>query len=165
MKEISAKNTILAFHETFCRYGIPESIKSDNGPQFMSESLQSFCTEFGIELRKTTPYWPQANGEVERANRSLKKRLQISQESCKVDWKWDLRMYLLMYNSTPHSTTGVAPSASMFGRVLRDKLPTFPTGLKKSIEEIRRIRGQKKESLSKCTEGRRCGGRKKNDKR
>ncbi|XP_055527914.1 uncharacterized protein K02A2.6-like [Wyeomyia smithii] len=144
MKEISAKNTILAFHETFCRYGIPESTKSDNGPQFISESLQSFCTEFGIELRKTTPYWPQANGEVERANRSLKKRLQISQESCKVDWKWDLRMYLLMYNSTPHSTTGVAPSALMFGRVLRDKLPAFPTGLKKSIEEIQDEDRQKK---------------------
>ncbi|XP_055623628.1 uncharacterized protein K02A2.6-like [Toxorhynchites rutilus septentrionalis] len=87
MKEISARNTILALHETFCRYGIPESIKSDNGPQFISEPLQNFCKEFGIELRKTTPYWPQANGEVECDNRSLKKRLQISQESTKMDWK------------------------------------------------------------------------------
>ncbi|XP_062539002.1 uncharacterized protein K02A2.6-like [Armigeres subalbatus] len=146
MKEISARNTIQALHETFCRYGIPQSIKTDNGPQFISESLQSFCTEFGIELRKTTPYWPQANGEVERANRSLKKRLQISQESTTVDWKWDLRMYLLMYNSTPHSTTGVAPSALMFGRVLRDKLPAFPVEVaRKSIEEIQDTDREKKQ--------------------
>lgn len=144
MREISAKNTIQALHETFCRYGIPESIRSDNGPQFVSESLQSFCKEFGIELRKTTPYWPQANGEVERANRSLKKRLQISQESSKVDWRWDLRMYLLMYNSTPHSTTGVAPSALMFGRVLRDKLPAFPMNPAKTIEEIQDTDREKK---------------------
>lgn len=126
MKEITAKLTVEALHQTFCRYGIPESIRCDNGPQFVSEALQEFCKEHGVELRKTTPYWPQANGEVERANRDLKKRLQISQESSQVDWKWDLRMYLLMYNSTPHSTTGVAPSALMFGRVLRDKLPTLP---------------------------------------
>lgn len=30
-----------------------------------------------------------------------------------------------MYNSTPHSTTGIAPSSLMFGRILRDKLPDF----------------------------------------
>lgn len=135
MKEISAKSTITALHETFCRYGIPETMKSDNGPQFVSEALQEFCREYGIEHRKTTPYWPQANGEVERANRALKKRLQISQTS-RSDWKWDLRMYLLMYNSTPHSTTGVAPSALMFGRVLRDKLPGFPSVGMKPIEEV-----------------------------
>ncbi|XP_055522692.1 uncharacterized protein LOC129716873 [Wyeomyia smithii] len=100
-------------------------MRTDNGPQFVSELLNKFCTEHGIKLVQTTPYWPQANGEVERANRALKKRLQISQESTDADWRWDLRTYLLLYNSTPHSTTGVAPSALMFGRVLRDKLPSI----------------------------------------
>ncbi|XP_062539263.1 uncharacterized protein K02A2.6-like [Armigeres subalbatus] len=137
MKETTATLTIQALHETFCRYGIPESLKSDNGPQFVSEALTQFCKGFGIHLRKSTPYWPQANGEVERANRALKKRLQISQENPKSDWKWDLRMYLLMYNSTPHSTTGVAPSALMFGRVLRDKLPSLPGIRLKAPEEAR----------------------------
>ncbi|XP_062538797.1 uncharacterized protein K02A2.6-like [Armigeres subalbatus] len=136
MREITAKLTIQALHETFCRYGIPESMKTDNGPQFVSEALSKFGTEFGIELIKTSPYWPQANGEVERANRALKKRLQISQETPNSDWKWDLRMYLLMYNSTPHSTTGVAPSALMFGRVLRDKLPTMPSAGNILTEEV-----------------------------
>ncbi|XP_055527961.1 uncharacterized protein K02A2.6-like [Wyeomyia smithii] len=125
MREITAKLTVQALHETFCRYGIPETMRTDNGPQFVSELLNKFCTEHGIKLVRTTPYWPQANGEVERANRALKKRLQISQESTDADWRWDLRTYLLLYNSTPHSTTGVAPSALMFGRVLRDKLPSI----------------------------------------
>lgn len=136
MRETTAKLTVQALHETFCRYGIPESMRTDNGPQFVSEALNKFCLEFGIELVKTSPYWPQANGEVERANRSLKKRLQISQETPHSDWKWDLRMYLLMYNSTPHSTTGVAPSALMFGRVLRDKLPSIPSFENKLTEEV-----------------------------
>lgn len=46
MKEISAKSTILALHETFCRYGIPVTMKSDNGPQFVSEAVQDFCREY-----------------------------------------------------------------------------------------------------------------------
>lgn len=155
MKEITAKLTVQALHECFCRYGIPESIKSDNGPQFTSDVLQEFCKEYGIELRKTTPYWPQANGEVERANRALKKRLQISQETAGADWKWDLRMYILMYNSTPHSTTGVAPSLLMFGRVLRDKLPAVPlTGLK-LVEDVQDRDREKKEKEAEYADIRR----------
>lgn len=136
MKEITAKLTVQAMHETFCRYGIPETLRTDNGPQFVSDALNGFCEEHGIQLLRTTPYWPQANGEVERANRALKKRLQISQETENSDWRWDLRTYLLLYNSTPHSTTGVAPSALMFGRVLRDKLPSISVAARRDIEEV-----------------------------
>lgn len=125
MKQITAKLTIQALHETFCRFGIPETMKSDNGPQFISEELTNYCREYGIQLRRTTPYWPQANGEVERANKTILKSLKISQESSTSNWIWELRTFLLMYNSTPHATTGAAPSFLMFGRILRDKLPSI----------------------------------------
>ncbi|XP_062556732.1 uncharacterized protein K02A2.6-like [Armigeres subalbatus] len=85
MKQITAALTVKAFHETFCRFGMPETLKTDNGPQFISEELGKFCKQFGIELRKTTPYWPQANGEVERVNGMLAKHLKISQAE-DTDW-------------------------------------------------------------------------------
>lgn len=138
MKQITAKRTIQALHESFCRFGVPETIKADNGPQFISDELAAYCREYGIQLRKTTPYWPQANGEVERANKTILKHLKISQESGSVDWVWDLRSFLLMYNSTPHATTGEAPSSLMFGRVLRDKLPSMDhRRFRMNAEEIR----------------------------
>lgn len=96
MKQITAKRTVQVLHETFCRFGVPESIKSDNGPQFVSGELSSYCREYGIELRHTTPYWPQANGEVERANKTILKHLKISQDSNSQDWIWDLRTFLSM---------------------------------------------------------------------
>lgn len=136
MKQITATLTVRALHETFCRFGMPESLKTDNGPQFISGELQQFCKQFGIEHRRTTPYWPQANGEVERINRSIGKRLKISQETEGADWQWDLRMFVLMHNSTPHSTTGVAPSSLMFGRILRDKLPGLMEKKSDTLEEI-----------------------------
>lgn len=136
MKQITANLTIRALHETFCRFGMPEFLRTDNGPQFISTELQQFCEQFGIQHEKTTPYWPQANGEVERINRSIGKRLKISQETEGSDWKWDLRMFILMHNSTPHSTTGVAPSSLMFGRILKDKLPGLLVKNKKIIEEV-----------------------------
>lgn len=136
MKQITANLTVKALHETFCRFGMPESIKTDNGPQFISIELQDFCKHFGIEHRRTTPYWPQANGEVERINRSIGKRLKISQETTGADWQWDLRTFVLMHNSTPHSTTGVAPSILMFGRQLKDKLPGLLLKGSNILEEI-----------------------------
>lgn len=138
MRQTTAKRTVEALHETFCRFGFPETIKSDNGPQFISEDIKRYCEEYGIVLLKTTPYWPQANGEVERANKTILKHLQISQESDSADWIWDLRSFLLMYNSTPHSTTVVAPSSLMFGRLLRDKLPVYSgSSSGTDVEEIR----------------------------
>lgn len=137
MRQTTAKRTVDALHETFCRFGMPETIRSDNGPQFISEEMKSFCEQYGIKLLKTTPYWPQANGEVERANRAILKRLKISQLSQKSDWIWDLRSFLLMYNSTPHTTTGISPSSLMFGRILRDKIPVFAEKGRVEDEEIR----------------------------
>lgn len=137
MKQITAATTVRALHGVFCRFGMPESLKTDNGPQFISKEFSEFCEQFGIEHRRTTPYWPQANGEVERINRTIGKRLKISQETEGSDWQWDLRMFILMQNSTPHSTTGVAPSTLMFGRLLRDKLPGLMTTTKMILEEIR----------------------------
>lgn len=144
MKQTTASLTVRALHETFCRFGFPESLKTDNGPQFISSEFQQFCSQFGIEHRKTTPYWPQANGEVERMNRTIVKRLKISQETDGSDWQWDLRMFALMQNSTPHSTTGVAPSILMFGRVLKDKIPGMIIKGNKILEEIRDRDAEKK---------------------
>lgn len=140
MRTITARLTIEALHETFSRFGVPESIRSDNGPQFISNEFKSYCEEYGITLLRTTPYWPQANGEVERANKTILKHLKISQETDSQDWKWDLRSFLLMYNSTPHASTGMAPSTLMFGRVLRDKLPAFGEVTLRSEQEAIRDR-------------------------
>lgn len=154
MKQITASLTVQAFHETFCRFGFPETLKTDNGPQFSGEEMKRFCKQFGIEHRRTTPYWPQANGEVERVNGMIEKHLKISQLE-ETEWKWDLRMSILMYNSTPHTTTGVAPSILMFGRIIRDKLPAVATRPNKLLEEIQNRDKILKQKSSDYTNNRR----------
>ena len=63
----------------FARFGVLFSLRTDNGPQFVSEEFESFLQAHGVEHRRTTPLlWPHANGEVERQNRSLLKSLQIA---------------------------------------------------------------------------------------
>lgn len=85
---------------------------------------KKFCEISGIILFNTIPYWPQQNGEVDRQNRDIVKRLKFSQLQ-KTNWRQDLLDYLMMYNATPHTTTGKPPSELFFRRQFRDKIPTL----------------------------------------
>jgi transposase InsO family protein len=57
------------------RYGVPDQITSDRGPQFTSEVWAAVCGRLGIKRKLTTAYHPQANGLVERFHRQLKEAL------------------------------------------------------------------------------------------
>lgn len=82
------------------------------------------------------------NGEVERQNESLLKRMIICQEQ-KGNWQEDLEQFLLMYRSTAHSTTLKSPAEMMFGRNIRDKLP--------SIEQKKGVEGDDSETYDRDT--------------
>ena len=89
-------------------HGFPISIQTDNGPQFISSQFKEFLRQNGIDHRWKMPLRPQANGEVEQQNRSILKQIRIAQAEGH-DWRKDIDTYLLMYHSTPHTTTGVSP--------------------------------------------------------
>ena len=108
----------------FARHGLPLSLRSDNGPQFVAAAFTTFLAEHAIEHRRTTPYWPRANGEVERQNRSILKVLRIAQLEGK-PWKTELNRFLLAYRTTPHSATGHPPASLIFNRTVRGKLPAL----------------------------------------
>lgn len=122
MTKITGKETVNKLHTIFRRLGFPRTITLDNARQFISLDFSEYCKTNGIHLNFTTPYWPQQNGEVERQNRSLLKRLQIS-SALKRDWQKDLNEYLIMYYSTPHSVTGKTPTELLLGRTIRTKIP------------------------------------------
>jgi hypothetical protein len=121
MRSVVTKKIIEVCQTIFCRWGLPISLRTDNGPQFGME-FQSFLKESGVFWLSTTPMWPAANGEVERQNRSLLKALKIAQVSGR-DYKGELRKFLMAYRSTPHSVTGVSPAELITGRQMRTKLP------------------------------------------
>ena len=84
--------------------------------------FELYLEDNGIEHRETTPLWPQANGEVERQNKSLLKRMKIAQAEEK-EWKKEISKYFVAYRSAPHTTTGVSSAELLFGRKMRTKLP------------------------------------------
>ncbi len=106
----TTKKMIIFLEKIFARYG-----KTDNGPQFMSQDFKAFVEENGIRYNRMTPLWAQANGEVERQNRSILNALKIAQAEGK-NWRRKLVKYLFTYRTTPHSATGIPPTEMLFQR-------------------------------------------------
>lgn len=122
MKSTSGDKIIEKLRIMFARYGLPDELLSDNAENFIDSRLKVYLIENAIYEHHLTPYWPQANDEVERQNRSLLKRLKIAQATG-VDWKLELQTYLFEYRTTPHTVTGVAPAELMFNRKIKSKIP------------------------------------------
>ena len=119
LKSVTSATIIGSLGRIFCTHGLLQSSKTDDGPQFTSEEFGSFLKTNGIQHRTPTPLWPQANGEVERQNRSLLEALKIAQAE-KKNLKVEMRKFLTAYRTTPHSSTGVSPAKLLFNK--RDKV-------------------------------------------
>ena len=155
LKSTTTDKVIASLEKMFLIHGLPKEITTDNGPQFISKEFEDYLEMQGIKHRIVTPLWPQANGEVERQNRSLLKRLKISQIE-KRDWKDELSAYLTMYRTTPHSTTGVSPAELLFRRKIRTRLPEIDYYDYDDLEMRDRDKESKQESKIYTDEKRRA---------
>ena len=75
------------------RHGIPETVFSDNGPQYSSAEFSNFAQEWGFSHVTSTPMYPQSNREAERTVQTMKNRLLTKAE--------DPHETLLAYRATP----------------------------------------------------------------
>ena len=122
----SAAAVIPKLDKIFATHGIPELLKTDNGPPFTSHAFKTFARELGFQHRKITPLWPKANAEAERFMRTLGKAIRTARAEQK-DWQKELNNFLRNYRSTPHSSTGKSPAELLMGRQIKTKLPEIPT--------------------------------------
>ena len=59
------------FEEIFVRYGVPREIVTDQGTQSTSKLVKDITDKYKIKHKKSTPYHPQANGQVESTNKTF----------------------------------------------------------------------------------------------
>ena len=113
--------TITVLRQVFAAYGLPDCLVSDNGLQFVSEEFRSFLRVNGIKHLQSAPYHPATNGAAERFVQTLKRAIVMGRKDSRSD-KHKLASFLLKYRSTPHDSTGVAPSELFLGRSLKTVL-------------------------------------------
>ena len=76
LSDMTAKSCARALiRHWISRYGVPDTIVTDQGRQFTSDLWNELTVILGIVKKRTTAYHPQANGMIERQHRTLKERL------------------------------------------------------------------------------------------
>ena len=110
-KSTTTSRTIQCLQSFISVFGIPSIIVSDNGPQFTSKEFVSFCEQNGIRHKRSPPYHPATNGQVERLVQELKKFL-TKLPQC--DPVTAVSKFLFMYRNTPHAATQVTPASLIF---------------------------------------------------
>jgi transposase InsO family protein len=110
----------LASH--FSKFGFPEEILSDQGPEFVSALLQIFCNDFHITQIRASAYHPQTNGSCERFHRTLKSMLRTLADEFKDAWDECLPWILFAYREIPVEPLGFSPFELLYGRAVRGPL-------------------------------------------
>ena len=86
VRATTSKIIIQRLDAQFARYGIPKSLRTDTSPNLVSNEIEDYLKEMGVEHRHTSPLWPRANGEVERQNRTLLKAFRAAHAEGK-NWR------------------------------------------------------------------------------
>ena len=124
--------------EIFALHGIPDTVVSDNGPQYISQEFADFAKDMGFTHITSSPLYPQANGEVERAVQTAKNILRKNANP---------HLGLLAYRSAPLAN-GLTPSEILMGRRLRNKLPLVPENLRPRKIDQEKLRRKNKNIVS-----------------
>ncbi|KAL7851818.1 hypothetical protein SRHO_G00176030 [Serrasalmus rhombeus] len=121
----TAGTVIAALKDVFSRHGIPETVISDNGPQYSCELFRDFAEEYGFTHCTSSPRYLQANGEAERAVATVK-----GEEKQKA---------LMTYRATPLEC-GYSPAQLLMGKQPRTTIPQLPANLRPRWPNIRGLR-------------------------
>ena len=98
------------------QYGIPSSIVTDQGTQFMGDVFKRLCKLLRIHKLNTSAYHLESNGALERAHKTMMEYLHCFCYPKGTDWRKWLPFACFVYNTTPHTLTKFTPHKILFGR-------------------------------------------------
>jgi transposase InsO family protein len=116
LKKVTSENMVEFVKEHIIyRFGIPQTITTDQGAQFVSLKFREFAKSMGIKLLNSSPYYAQANGQVEASNMIMVKLIQRKIDHKRKRWHSALNEDLWAYRMAPHGATKTSPYELVYG--------------------------------------------------
>jgi transposase InsO family protein len=91
------------------RFGIPQTLTTDQGSSFMSHQVREFAESLKIKLLSSSLYYAQANGQTKSSNKTLIKLIKKKIEEIPKRWHEVLLKALWTHRISEHSATKVTP--------------------------------------------------------
>ena len=130
LEQATTKHVTKKHKAHFARYGIPETVVTDNGAQFISNDFNTFSTKYGFEHVLSSPHHHQSNGKAESAVKQAKKMIR----KCK-DSGYDPYLALLTLRNTPQQHHETSPAQRLLNRRTKTRLPTHAKLMKPQINK------------------------------
>jgi transposase InsO family protein len=127
--------------DVFGRFGAPKILKSDNGPQFVAQLIDTLLGAMNVVHEHSLAYRPQSNSIVERANGEILRHLRALVFDSRTPNSWSSMLPFIqrIVNSTPHASTQIAPAQIVYGNRIslnRGLLTSFvPTSDSSSVQD------------------------------
>ncbi|KAJ0980791.1 hypothetical protein J5N97_009046 [Dioscorea zingiberensis] len=107
-------------------HGCPKSIISDRDPVFLSTFWNEFFKIQGVELKHSTAYHPQTDGQTEVVNRCLEMYLRCMSGELPRNWVSWLPLAEFWYNTNYHTAIKMTPFQALYGIPPPVHIPYFP---------------------------------------
>ena len=118
--------------EFICIYGAPKALLTDQAPTFFTSLMKTIASYFKIKQYRTTAYYPQSNGSIERSHHVLTEYLKMYTNNT-VDWDEHIKPAMFAYNTSVHEGTNYTPYSLVFGHLPRT--PSSIPILEETIEQ------------------------------
>jgi hypothetical protein len=114
-KDDRETKTLFLFNQIISRFSVPREIVIDHGSHFQNKMMTELTSKCGFWKEHSSPYYPQANGQVEVVNKSLKTILQQTINSAKSNWHLMLYSALWAYRTSVKTATGFSHFQLVYG--------------------------------------------------
>ena len=122
LRNIKAKTIVNALVKFFTFVGLPKSIQSDQGSNFMSGIFQQVMYELGIKQYKSSAYHPESQGALERFHQTLKNMIRSYCFDTEKDWDEAIHLLLFAVRESVQESLGFSPFELVFGHTVRGPL-------------------------------------------
>jgi len=137
-------------------HGLPESIISDRGPQFMAGLMRELNEMLGIKTKLLTAFHQQTNRQTERMNQELEQYLQMFIDHRQDHWPEWLGTAEFAYNNKAHAGTKVSPFEANSGQNPRMGFELRKKGkferAEKFAKRMKKVQEEAKAALEKAQE-------------
>ena len=117
MSPTTASATVITLRSLFARFGLPDQVVTDNGPQFIAGVFKEFLNTNMIKHTLCPLYHPSTNGLAERHVQTFETLRKKSDQTLSLQHK--VANLLFCYCNIPHTTTGRSPAELFLKRALK----------------------------------------------
>uniref|UniRef100_A0A669CLV6 Gypsy retrotransposon integrase-like protein 1 n=1 Tax=Oreochromis niloticus TaxID=8128 RepID=A0A669CLV6_ORENI len=128
LRRITMANITNALFKFFTTFGLPKTVQTDQGTNFLSQAFKLTLISLGISYSVSSAYHPESQGALERWHQMLKAMLKKYCHDTGRSWDEDVPFVLFAIRDAKQGSLGFSPAALVFGCDVRGPLKVLKEG-------------------------------------